>query len=139
MLNNKNYTGVIGFVLLVTTVFIHWGCKKENPVTTNSTIVIEAPTGFAITEDISYAYSPATPTGPDFANGAVFNFNAAFNSAVTWRITISDSTSGAVKTLSGTSSTINQSNASWNGSHDGLYYFNVGDKITATLTIAGSN
>ena len=149
MAANKNFTKIIGLVLILVSGIIQFNCKKEvvtgNSPDTTPLVLKEAPIGFAVTKVFSYVFvqgsSSTTPisNGPDFANGATFYFLAAFNAEVTWTITISDATSGAVKTITNTSSEINQSNASWDGSHDGSNFFNPGDIIEAKLTIAGSN
>ena len=120
-------------------------CKKTDNVSpTSSTISArEALPGFQLVGNFAYSYSPTATSGlqgPDFSNSnTVFYFNAAFNSSVTWAITINDITSGAIKTLTGSSQIINQANATWDGSHDGLLFFNAGDDVTATLSILGSN
>ena len=141
MNRTKNYTKKIGLFLIVISGIIQFNCKKEVPKTNDPGLaLIEAPVGFAVTSNFSYNYTPASTTGPSFSNpNTVFYFQAGFNAEVTWTITINDFTSGAVKTLTGTSNTINESNGRWDGSHDGLYYFNSGDVITATLTFVGSS
>jgi len=144
-MNNKTHkrTTILRLFFIVLSSLSLVSCKKESAVTNpegTSPIIIEAPIGFAVTNNFSFSFSPAVSTGPDFSNPATaFYFEGGFNAVVTWTITINDYISGAVKTITGTSNVINQSNASWNGSHDGLYYFNPGDIINATLTIAGSN
>ncbi len=142
MNRTKNYTKIIGLCLIIISGILQFNCKKETPATNDDAVPVlkEAPIGFAVTSNFSYNYTPASTTGPSFSDpSTVFYFQAGFNAEVTWTITINDFTSGAVKTLTGTSSTINESNGRWDGSHDGLYYFNTGDIITATLTFVGSN
>lgn len=63
-------------------------------------------------------------------------FSATFSETVTWKIELIG-TSGATKTLSGTSSFLDASNATWFGNHDGLYFFETGEKVTANLIISG--
>ena len=60
-------------------------------------------------------------------------------SKVTWTLTYKGLTSGATKTFSGSSDVIDQSNALWNGGHDGIYFFKTGEKVEATLSFLGTN
>jgi len=65
------------------------------------------------------------------------NFTATFSETVTWKIELVGQTSHATKTLSGTSSFLDASNSTWYGNHDGLYFFETGEMVTANLIISG--
>ena len=56
-------------------------------------------------------------------NTIPFFFNAKFDKAITWKLTITGDTSGAVKTFVGTSAQIDEKLATWNGNQDSLYFF----------------
>lgn len=102
-----------------------------------------------------YAESPGKPatnisasssfTSSAFAVSGVNNFplllfpsfSATFSETVTWKIELLGQTSRATKTLSGTSSVLDASNATWLGNHDGLYFFEKGEIVTANLIISG--
>ena len=64
-------------------------------------------------------------------------FTATFSETVTWKIELTGQTSQATKTLSGTSSFLDATNATWFGNHDGLYFFEKGETVTANLIISG--
>lgn len=76
-------------------------------------------------------------TNANFALQIYPVFSATFSETVTWKIELTGQTSGATKTLSGTSSVIDATNATWIGNHDGLYFFESGETVTANLIISG--
>jgi hypothetical protein len=65
-------------------------------------------------------------------------FTSNFSESVTWKITITGMLSGAVKELTGTSSSLNASNSLWTGDSDNIYFFRKGEKCIVQLTISGS-
>lgn len=73
----------------------------------------------------------------DFPLGLYPSFTATFAETVTWKIELTGNISTATKTISATSSFINASNSTWMGNHDGLYFFESGETVTANLIISG--
>ena len=74
---------------------------------------------------------------PDFSLNLNQTFTATFSETVTWKIELIGKTSAATKTISATSSVINASNSTWIGNHDGLYFFEMGETVTANLIVSG--
>ncbi len=66
-------------------------------------------------------------------------FKIKFNEEVRWQIAITGLTSQAFKNLSGISSFLDSTNASWDGSSDALPLFSGGEWARAILTISGSS
>lgn len=64
-------------------------------------------------------------------------FATTFNEEVTWNIIISGASSGATKTITGTSNFIDATNASWDGGHDGRNFFHSNEDVTTLLTVFG--
>lgn len=75
----------------------------------------------------------------DFSSGVPLEFAATFNETVTWKIVLRGQSSTAIKTITGTSSVLNASNATWSGNHDELYFFEKGEKVSADLIISGKD
>jgi len=73
-----------------------------------------------------------------FDLGVCQEFAATFNETVSWKIVITGNTSEATKTISGTSKVVDPSNSTWCGEHDGTYFFESGETVTAKLFISGS-
>jgi len=69
--------------------------------------------------------------------GVSISFAVTFNETVTWKIELIGQTSTAKKIISGTSSSINAMNSAWYGNHDGLFYFESGENVTANLIVSG--
>lgn len=107
---------------------ILFACKRE-AVDYLGPAYISAPEGFAVTG------FTATPSPVDFT-ASVVNFNAVFSSNVTWNLTITGQTSGAVKKYSSISNGLN--NFIWSGTHDGLTFFRTGETAIATLSFFGT-
>lgn len=80
----------------------------------------------------------ANTTTADFGTANVY-FNADFSNDVTWFITIKGLSSGAVRKVTGLSYNLNAQNAIWNGGHDDLNFFQVGEYAVAELTFLGSS
>ncbi len=90
-----------------------------------------APAGFTPTLDI--------PVNSVNFKSATVTPSTHLGTKVTWTLTYRGLVSGAIKTFSGSSDVIDGSNALWNGSHDGLYFFKPGEKVVASLTFFGSD
>lgn len=70
----------------------------------------------------------------NFSTGQKVVFSARFNKVVNWTITIKGATSKSVKQITGTTKTIDASNATWDGSTSKFPMFTT-ENCTATLTI----
>lgn len=107
-------------------------CKRDYSDSPNKT-----PKNIAGSSDFKCDTFYAVSNSFDFTYGAPFSFTANFNETVSWKIELHGQSSTAIKTLSGTSSQINAINSAWLGNHDGLYYFEKGELVTANLIISG--
>jgi hypothetical protein len=91
-----------------------------------------------ISASSSFTSSTFTVSGDaDFPLDIKPSFSVTFSETVTWKIELTGQNSTATKTISGTSSVINAANSTWIGNHDGLYFFEKGEKVTANLIISG--
>jgi len=97
----------------------------------------KAPTNISASEGFTCGTLGKSLPGADFGIFPKFSFSTTFTETVTWKIELIGQTSAATKTLSATSSVINSSNSSWIGNHDGLYFFEEGETVTANLIISG--
>ncbi|ABG58550.1 hypothetical protein [Cytophaga hutchinsonii] len=108
-------------------------CKRSY---TDSKVV--GPTNIAASENFSCgALTTSFGTSADFTLPIPKFFIATFPETVTWKIELEGVTSKATKTIAGTSSALNVSNATWTGNHDGLYFFETGETVVANLIISG--
>lgn len=98
----------------------------------------KAPTNISATSGFTCG-SLVANNDADFPLTLYPSFTATFNETVTWKIELIGQTSTASKTISGTSSSINASNSTWVGNHDGLYFFEKGETVTANLIISGKS
>jgi hypothetical protein len=114
---------IISMLLVVTL-----ACKRES-VDYLGPAYISAPEGFTVTG------FTATPSPINFTTNTVI-FNAVFTSNVTWTLTITGQTSGAVKKYTNISNGLN--NLEWIGTHDGLTFFRTGETAVATLSFFGT-
>ncbi len=75
----------------------------------------------------------------NFVTG-VCNITADFNARVTYYVTITGLTSGAEKKYTGVGSNIttDSEGGTWNGSHDGLFFFRAGETVRVKLTFLRS-
>lgn len=64
-------------------------------------------------------------------------FSAEFSEKVSWTVTLTGLTSGAVKTFTGVSDKIDPATIAWNGGHEGIYFFRRLEKVVASLTVLG--
>lgn len=128
ILSKIKYSGLI----LISIIFL--GVKCDSPETLGPAYVL-APEGFKVN-----SYSAAAPS-INFAAPATLGFNADLSHPVSWTIKLKGLTSGAVKEISGTSSSIDLSNPAWlwDGAHSGLYFFMKNEQVEASLTFLGSN
>ena len=95
----------------------------------------EGPAQISASDKFSIINNLTINTKPYFAVNVIPNFLATFNETISWTIVITGDSSTGIKTFSGTSNSIN---VSWDGTHDGTYYFEDGEPATATLSILGS-
>ena len=105
-------------------------CKRDYAESPN-----KAPTNIAATK--GFVCDTFYTTGNANFEIGTYPFFATFNETVSWKIELIGQTSTATKTIFSTSSSINSLNSGWNGNHDGLYYFEVGEMVTANLIISG--
>ena len=105
------------------------GCKRDK-VDSIGPGYVSVPANF---EAISFT---ASTTTVDFTTDSVL-FNGTLSDNVTWKITITGQTSGAVREISGTSSSF--SNVVWNGNHSAVYFFRPGETAVATLSFYGTD
>lgn len=117
-------------LLLIVTIFGLLSCKKKYDAD------LIGPVG---KEELNPKIVSVFTASADTANFGInpfipFFFKGAFDKKITWKITIKGLTSGAEKTLIGTSSVLDSLNAIWNGAQDSLYYFVQGEKCLVTLT-----
>jgi hypothetical protein len=121
------------FILLLASIsMLFFSCKKRayDEAGYVGAAYISASSNFAITS----AFNSSSPQPLDLS-ADVATFEADFNENVTWTITIKGDSSNASYTFSGTSQNLV---ATWDGAFNGVYFFESGDSITATLTILGS-
>jgi hypothetical protein len=85
------------------------GCQHETDIFDGPSLVDQYGP-FTLVEDLAVA-----PGQVDFANGETALFTAKFNKTVSWKLTITGRTSGAVKIIEGLSRELNADNATWDG------------------------
>ena len=123
--------GLIATIALVTV-----SCKKKDLNEGGTPKNIAASGNFTCgTLDAQLGGGPTTSI--DLSLGLPLEFAATFNETVSWKIVLRGQRSAAIKTISGTSSVLNASNATWIGNHDELYFFESGEKVSADLIISG--
>lgn len=91
--------------------------------------VISAPEDFEVT-----AFA-ASSDSANFDSDAV-DFAATFSDPVSWTLTIEGAASGAKKSFNGLSDVVD---ITWQGGHDGTYFFRQGEAVTATLSFLGTD
>ncbi|WP_018342547.1 hypothetical protein [Cytophaga aurantiaca] len=97
----------------------------------------KAPTNISASSGFTCGTLSTNLPDADFSLNLPFYFTATFSETVTWKIELKGHTSKATKTISGTSSFLDGTNAAWIGNHDGLYFFEQGELIKANLIISG--
>jgi hypothetical protein len=115
--------GVIGITLS--------GCKREYDLGFYGPEFIPAPEGFAAT---NFSASPDIIYFPTAGNKV--SFSAVYSHRVSYVITLRGLNSGANKELTGVG--MDPSQTFWYGEHDGMYYFQAGEKVEATLSFFGT-
>lgn len=119
-------------IILVTVFIFCISCKKYNQD------FIGAPLGVASKDfRISNNSFSASDTFPVFQNNGSIYFISNFNEQVSWKIRITGLQSGAIKNLSGLSSSLDSSNTKWDGSTDTTRLFRDNEQVKVTLTITG--
>jgi hypothetical protein len=74
----------------------------------------------------------------DFQYDSVY-YKAKFNESVSWTLTISGLTSGATKTITGLSDSLDYTNAIWSGNSTSPRFFVNGEQAVAELSFLGSS
>ncbi len=106
-------------------------CSRQNPEYLGPAYV-SAPEGFAVVSPLT-----SSNTNPDFNPAVATTFDATFSSSVSWTLTLTGQTSGAVRTFTGISSGF--TGLEWWGDHDGVFFFRKGELVTATLSFFGTS
>jgi len=91
-------------------------CKKVSPVGPN---LVELYGKLIIKDSLSHN----KPNGVDFSKDSV-QFNGKWSIITPWKLTITGRTSGAVKTLTGKSKTLDTLMGIWNGTADCIFFIN---------------
>ncbi|MCX6180783.1 MAG: hypothetical protein NT150_02490 [Bacteroidetes bacterium] len=104
-------------------------CKREKADFIGPAYV-SAPAGFEV---LNFSASDSTV---DFTSDSIL-YNATFSNEASWILTITGKTSGAICTITGTSSSIN--NLVWKGTHNEVIFFKKGEIATAVLTFYGTS
>lgn len=121
----KNLTFYKSLAILSLLGVIGASCSKRQPVGPS----INALYG-PVTITTPFSKSNATP---DFSKGEGTYFTARFSNTTNWTITITGTSSGAVKVITGISSEIDATNGTWDGGADDLPSFQK-EPVTAVLT-----
>jgi hypothetical protein len=100
----------INFILAILLLVSFSSCRK-NTKTFEGPSIDDIFSSFKLLENFK-----ANRDSVNFSTGQNVVFTAQFNKVVEWTITITGATSKSVKTIIGTSKTIDASNGSWNGS-----------------------
>ena len=116
--------------LLMLSVFMIVGCNKKD---IDGREIASASSALVLIDTIK-----PSDVEPDFTNEAIY-FTSKFSEEVTATITITGLESGATKVISvDKTSQLDSLNASWNGNHDGLYFFKTGEQVLLELSFYGS-
>ncbi|MBX9851260.1 MAG: hypothetical protein K2X86_05810, partial [Cytophagaceae bacterium] len=117
------------YILFIISFFL-FSCKREYELGYYGEEFVPAPEGF-----LAYGFS-ASPNPVNFKTG-VLNFSAAFSHRVSFVITLKGLSSTATKKINGVG--MDPSGVTWDGTHDGLYFFRAGEMVEATLSFFGSS
>jgi hypothetical protein len=104
------------------------GCKREEPIGAE---YVTAPDNLEV---LSFG---ADKDAYNLANEPV-KFSGKLSHRVSWIITLKGTESGAVKEIRGLSDSISPATTTWNGNHDGLYFFKKGETVVAELSFIRS-
>jgi hypothetical protein len=115
-------------ILLLVAIALFGACRKK-ATTFAGPSINEIFSNFTVLETFK-----ADKDSVNFTTGSNVVFSAKFNKVVDWKITITGATSKGVKIISGTSKSIDASNATWNGSITTLPMFTQ-ENCEAKLTI----
>jgi hypothetical protein len=116
-------------LLLIACTLVSVGACRKDKTTFNGPSIVDIYSTFKVVSPFK-----ADKDSVDFANGQNVTFNAKFSKIVDWTITIKGDKSKSIKTFSGSGTTIDESNALWNGSTSTFPMFGV-ENCTATLAI----
>lgn len=128
-----NNTRLLGFVALLGSALIFGACEREileDLESQNKNFV--GPSLCPENFEYSSAFTAST-SSPNFMSGDVVNITAGMNQVVEWEVTITGTTTGAVKTYSGTSDTIN---VNWNGRADKGSIFFGSESCELSISVA---
>jgi hypothetical protein len=126
----KKYLLLLLSVTIVTGVVLYSCTRKK--VDYLGPEYLSAPSGFSAS---NFTVTPAA-----FTSGG-WTITADFSDRVTYYVTITGLTSGAEKQYTGVGNNITASSigGNWNGSHDGLYFFQSGESVSVKLTFLRSD
>ncbi len=116
------------YILIFTTLALFGACRKK-PTTFDGPSINDIFSSFKVLQPFK-----ANKDSVNFSTGNNVIFTASFNKIVDWKITITGPISKGVKIISGTSKTIDASNATWNGSITKLPLFGT-ENCEVKLTI----
>jgi len=127
---NKNIMKKLSFfTILILVLSLSQSCKRKKEDYLGPKFSL-ASSSFTIVEDFT-----ANDYSANFATNDTIRFHAKFNETVNWEIKISSPTGKAFKIIRGYS---NEINSIWTGGHSGLYFFNMGETVRASLTVNGN-
>jgi hypothetical protein len=144
---NENFTAnlqaLLSKGLIVICLFVFSDCKRSSKDDNFfGTAYRPAPANFSV---IGNSFIPSSGTNPkpnsgiDFTKKDTMSFHAVFSDSVSWTITITQPATGAVKTITGLSKSIDQTNAVWNCTSSNVYFFTRLKPVTAVLSFLGSD
>lgn len=120
--------------ILFASAVLNTGCKRAEGIVGPE--FVAAPEGFTVVGN-SFTASKAAVA---FGSSDSISFHAEFSSKVSWKITLTGQSSGAEMVIEGLGSEIDETSAVWeNGGHTGVYFFETGETVTATLSFLGSS
>lgn len=122
-------------LVLLTVLILNAGCKRDEGIVGPE--FVAAPSDFSVVGNSFVASKAAV----DFSTGTdSISFHAQFSGKVSWKVTLTGQSSGAEMVIEGLDSEIDETNAVWdNGGHTGVFFFEQGETITATLSFLGSS
>lgn len=118
-------------LLFLLSILLIASCNKKD---VEGREVTPASDSFTVTKDLV-----VSDDNPDFVAGPIF-FTAEFSEEVTATIKLTGLESGASKEIIvDKASVLEAANTTWNGNHDGLYFFKTGEKVLYEMSFYGSD
>ncbi|HXA01923.1 MAG TPA: hypothetical protein VNW99_08045 [Cytophagaceae bacterium] len=147
---NENFTAHLqsAFLkaLIVLSIFVFSDCKRS---TKNDNFFGPAyrvaPANFSVAGNSFTPNKGSNPVaGVNFNTPDSISFHATFSDSVSWTITLTQATTGAMKVITGLSKSIDQTNAVWNCSSSNIYFFRRSfttgsDPVKAVISFLGSD